>query len=149
MVFLRDDGSVFNAPLDIVWQFVGSGDRHADAHRHQSTVRKRLPGNSGEYSWEQPFLGSASRFTMRWTSFHPTGIAYEVLEGPFTGSVFFIYYTPRGKRTGVTVVGEFVSPNLGVEEIPAAVDKFFSTEFDQDSAGIEAWVRDSSSTGKA
>ena len=145
MVFLRDEGSVFDAPLELVWQFVGSGDRHSEAHGHSKTHRKPLPGNSGEYSWEQPFLGAAPRFTMRWTSFYPTGLAYEVLEGPFAGSTFFLYYTPRGDRTGVTVVGEFVSPTLPTAEIAAAVDRFFATEFAQDHSAVQrlqAKIRD-------
>ncbi|MCI4319066.1 MAG: hypothetical protein L3K23_02900 [Thermoplasmata archaeon] len=69
---------------------------------------------------------------MRWTSFHPVGVAYDVLEGPFAGSRFFLYYTPRGQRTGVTVAGEFVSPTLPSGELEKAVDAFLATEFRQD-----------------
>lgn len=145
MVHFRDEGSVFLAPLELVWQFVGSGDRHSEAHGHSNTRRKLLSGNSGEYSWEQPFFGIARRFTMRWNSFYPIGLAYEVLEGPFAGSTFFLFYTPQEGRTGVTVVGEFVSPTLPTAEIPAAVDRFFATEFAQDHAAIQrlqAKIRD-------
>jgi hypothetical protein len=136
MVFVRDEGSVFDVPLDEVWRFVGSGDHHSDAHRHRTTTRERLGEQAGQYSWEQEFDGEAVRFTMRWTSFHPLGVAYDVLEGPFAGSRFFLYYTPTGTRTAVGVIGEFVSPTLAEDQIAAAVDRFFSKEFEQDHAAM-------------
>lgn len=137
MVFIRDDGSVFHAPIDTVWEFVGSGDRHASAHAHRNVRRDRGPGNVGTYSWEQAFDGAPVRFTMRWTVFPPLGIAYEVLEGPFQGSTFFLYYHAQGAETGVGIVGEFRSPTVPDAELPAAVDRFFATEFEQDRAAIE------------
>jgi hypothetical protein len=143
MVFLQDEGSVFGAPVEEVWRFVGSGDHHSHAHRHRKVRRRLLPGNSGSYSWEQDFLGRPERFTMRWSSFYPVGIAYAVLAGPLSGSKFFLYYVPRGPRTGVTVVGEFVSPTIPSEEVAAAVDRFFSTEFEQDRSAIEQDARSS------
>ena len=142
MVFLRDEGSVFDAPLDTVWRFVSSRDLHAAAHRHRRVRRRRLSGNSGRYSWLQPFDGRSVRFTMRWTAFPPVGIAYDVLEGPFTGSRFFLFYRPKGNRTAVSVAGEFVSPSLPAEKVPAAVGRFFAKEFEQDQAGIRAARKD-------
>ena len=141
MVFLRDEGSVFDAPLDVVWAFVSDGDAHSTAHRHRDVRRERLSERSGQYTWVQEWQGSPVRFTMRWTSYYPLGVAYDVLEGPFEGSRFFLYYTPLGPRTGVTVVGEFVSPTIPAGSVPAAVDRFFSVEFDQDHGGIRSFPR--------
>lgn len=139
MVFLRDEGSRFRAPLDRVWAFVGSGDAHSAAHGHRDFHRKRLAENRGEYSWEQDLEGRAERFTMRWTSFPPLGIAYEVLEGPFQGSAFFLYYRPvEGGETEVGIVGEFVSPTRPPASVESAVLRFFATEFEQDRAAIES-----------
>jgi hypothetical protein len=140
VVFVRDEGSVFEAPIAAVWRFVGSGNHHSEAHRHRKVRRRQLPGNAGRYSWEQDFLGRPERFTMSWVSYHPVGVAYRVLAGPFAGSRFFLYYLPRGRRTGVAVVGDFVSPTIPDAEIPAAVDRFFSLEFEQDRTAIEADV---------
>lgn len=95
-----------------------------------------LSGNSGEYSWEQDFEGKPERFTMRWTSFPMFGIVYEVREGPFVGSQFFAYYRPRGAKTRVTVVGDFVSPRIPPARLEAAVLGFFALEFEQDNAAI-------------
>jgi hypothetical protein len=136
MVFLVDQGSEFDAPVDAVWRFVSSGRHHSEAHAHRKVRRRRLPNNSGRYSWEQEFEGSPTRFTMRWTAFPPLGVAYDVLEGPFTGSRFFLYYVPRGRKTAVTIVGEFVGPTLAPAQIAPAVRRFFAKEFAQDSAAI-------------
>jgi hypothetical protein len=136
MVFVHDQGSVFDAPLEKVWAFVSSREVHSAAHRHRSVRREIISETKGQYSWEQEFDGTPARFTMRWTSFHPVGVAYDVLEGPFAGSRFFLYYTPRGPRTEVGVVGEFVSSTIPEKELPAAVDRFFSLEFEQDSRAL-------------
>lgn len=139
-MFLRDEGSVFEAPSELVWEFVGSGDTHSGAHGHRANRRERGPGNSGTYSWEQEFDGGRARFTMHWVSYHPLGIAYEVLEGPFAGSRFFLYYVPQGARTAVGIVGDFRSPTIAAERLEALVRRFFEIEFEQDHAAIRRWV---------
>ena len=141
MVFLRDEGGIFEAPRDVVWQFVSSGPKHGEAHRHRRAERRRLSDNSGEYAWEQDWDGESIRFRMRWTVFPPVGIAYEVLEGPFAGSRFLLYYIPRGARTEVVVAGEFASPALTEGELPSAVERFFAKEFEQDGAAIAQLAR--------
>ncbi len=141
MVFVRDEGSEFDAPLDVVWAFVSTPDAHSTAHRHRDVARERRSDREGQYAWMQEFDGRPTRFAMRWRSYHPVGVAYDVSEGPFAGSKFFLYYTPRGGRTGVTIIGDFVSATLSDAEIPAAVDRFFSVEFDQDAAGIRDFPR--------
>ena len=138
MVFVRDEGSYFDAPIETVWEFVGSGDSHSTAHRHRAVRRDRISSRSAVYSWECEFDGAPTRFAMRWTSFYPVGIAYDVLEGPFTGSRFFLVYTPEGSRTGVSVVGEFVSPTLSERAVEPAVRRFFEKEFEEDSAALKA-----------
>ncbi len=140
MVFVRDEGSVYEAPLDVVWEFFESGPEHSEAHGHREVRREKLSERSGSYAWVQEFQGQSTRFTMRWTSFRPVGLGYDVLEGPFAGSRFFLVYTPLGERTGVAVIGEFVSPTIPPSEIAQAVDSFFTTEFAQDHEAIRARV---------
>lgn len=136
-MFLKDEGSVFAVPLRDVWEFVGSTDRHAAAHGHRGMRRQLHEETFGTYSWVQPFAERRVRFTMRWRSFYPVGIAYEVLEGPFAGSRFFLVYEPRGATTGVSVYGEFTSPTIAEEDLETAVDSFFALEFEQDRAALE------------
>lgn len=136
MVFVRDEGSVYNASLEDVWKFLSSPLQHSDAHHHRNVSRKELSSNAGEYTWEQDFEGKTERFTMRWTSFPLFGFVYEVLEGPFVGSKFFVYYRPRGARTRVTIVGEFVSPSIPEARLETSILGFFAREFEQDSSAI-------------
>lgn len=138
MVFVRDEGSVYNAPLRDVWRLLSSGPLHSEAHHHRRTERTSLPGNAGEYRWEQDFEGKPEMFSMRWTAFPPFGIAYEVLEGPFRGSKFFVYYRARGDKTRVTMVGEFVSPTIPPARVEASALAFFAREFEEDSAAISS-----------
>jgi hypothetical protein len=151
VTFVVDTGSYFEAPLDRVWAFVSSGPTHGEAHRHQDQQRVRDSESVGRYSWTQEFDSRAARFTMRWHAFPPLGIAYEVLEGPFAGSTFFLYYAPEGNRTGVTVVGEFVSPTIPLGQVEPAVRRFFALEFEQDQAAIRTFPggRGSSSAPRA
>jgi hypothetical protein len=141
VIVIRDEGDLFDAPVEDVWGFVGSRAPHAAAHGHTEVRRESEVGNSGSYSWEQPFEGASTRFTMRWTSFHPLGIAYEVLEGPFVGSKFFLYYIPRGERTQVDLVGTFESPTIPEDRLEESVRRFFEVEFEQDQAGLAQWRR--------
>jgi hypothetical protein len=136
MVFLRDAGSAFPVPIEAVWKYLDSGDLHSQAHQHRHPVRRRHAPDRGQYSWEQEFEGRTAPFTMRWTSYYPVGIVYEVLRGPLTGSKFFIFYTPKGPRTGVTVVGEFRSRTLTASMLEPAVRRFFAREFEQDRAAM-------------
>lgn len=137
-MFLIDEGDAFEASREEVWSLVGSGDEHSRAHHHRAVRRTSHGERSGTYSWEQEFDGATVRFGMRWTSFHPVGIAYEVVEGPFEGSKLFLYYTPDGERTRVTVAGEFVSPKIPDSGLAAAVDRFLAREFEQDNAALRA-----------
>ena len=138
MVFLRDEGSAFEAPIESVWGFLDDPDAHTRAHEHTDVARERTGPDTGTYSWTQPFDGEPAAFAMRWRSYYPLGIAYEVLAGPFEGSRFFLYYTPLGDRTGVSVVGDFRSPTLPDAALPRAVERFFAREFEQDHAAIRS-----------
>jgi hypothetical protein len=139
MVFYVDEGSAFDGTLEEIWEYLDSPPSHTEAHRHRDVQRERLDDHTGRYTWVQDFQGKAVVFRMHWTSFPPVGVAYKVLLGPFAGSVFFLIYTPRGKRTDVSVHGEFVSPDLPQARLLAAVDEFFTQEFEQDNAALQTW----------
>jgi hypothetical protein len=136
MVFIRDEGSYFDAPLEDIWKFLGSGNSHSEAHNHRRVRRQSLGKDSGIYSWEQDFRGKLERFSMKWRSYYPLGVGYEVLKGPFEGSKFFLIYTPDGARTGITIIGHFVSPEIPQKCIKDYVTSFFDLEFEQDTEAL-------------
>ncbi len=131
-MLIRDEGSRFSVPLALVWKYLDLPQEHSRAHGHTSVHRERTGAYSGRYTWRQPWGPSRVRFTMEWTSFPPLGVAYDVIEGPFKGSTFFLYYVPRGRRTEVSVVGDFVSPSLPARVLRRKVLSFFAREFRQD-----------------
>ena len=131
-MLVRDEGSRFSVPLALVWRYLDLPQEHSRAHGHTSVHRERTGAYSGRYSWRQPWGRSPVRFTMEWTSFPPLGVAYDVTEGRFKGSTFFLYYVPRGRRTEVSVVGDFVSPSLPTRVLRRKVLSFFAWEFRQD-----------------
>ncbi len=137
MLFLRYEGTVFDAPLESVWRFAGSGDRHSEAHLHRPTERKVRSDTPGPYSWEQPFDGEPVRFNVRGNAFPRVGIVYDVRKEEFIGSRFFLDTTPLGALTGFSGDGEFVPPTRADAQIGPAVARFFAQELDHDSAATK------------
>lgn len=79
------------------------------------------------YSWEQvdDANGQNIRMKIRGTMYYPLGIAFEILEGLFADSKYFIYYIPiDNNKTGVTVVRDFKSNMISEDEIKPIVLDF-------------------------
>lgn len=136
MVFIKDDGSEFKAPLDKIWKLNASEGQHA----HPS-----LKNQKGEPAGENAIIlsydadvggGKTARVRNRITMIPPLGEMTEVLDGPMAGSKSFQYYTPKGNKTGVTVVGEWKSTMMSDDQIKKAVMNFLQTVFDEDQANL-------------
>jgi len=80
--------------------------------------------------------GSWAKNKLRMTLLPPVGIAFETLEGPMAGSKSFQYYTPKGSKTGITVVGEWKAAGMPDEAVKGAVLKFLETVFNEDQANL-------------
>ena len=98
MVFIKDEGSVFDAPIDVLWKYIQS-PAHGQAHR---SIRNRQTQPAGENtqlaSMERNVGGSWLKVVNRLTILPPLGIAFEALEGPFAGSKFVYIYTRSARR---------------------------------------------------
>jgi hypothetical protein len=68
--------------------------------------------------------------------FPPIGIIFENVEGPLKGSVSFQYYTPKGAKTSVTVVGEWKAAGIPDAQLHAVGMKFLETVFSEDKANL-------------
>lgn len=136
MVFIKDEGGYFKAPIDKVWKLVQL--HSTDLTNIHSAVKnpttETLSETSGITTWDDE---NGGKIKAKLEVYAPIGVAIEFLEGPFAGSKFFNYYTPRGDTTGITVVGEFKSPSMSNEELKEAVAAFLEQGFNEDNAYLE------------
>ncbi len=135
MVFILDEGSKFKAPLDKIWQLNQSEGQHD--HPSLKNQKAEQQGSSVILSYETAMPdGTWVKNKSRMTALPPLGIAFETLEGPLAGSKSFQYYTPMGKETGVTVVGEFTSKMLPDAALKKATMTFLETVFNEDQKNL-------------
>lgn len=123
MVFIEDREGVFDASIDKVWKLVQAhikeGSKiHPSA---KNVVTEMLNDNTFINSWNEEINGPSVKIKAKGTMFYPLGVAFEMMEGPLTGSTYLIYYIPRpDNKTGVVLVGEFrsasIDPTVGDEE---------------------------------
>ncbi|MCI4348761.1 MAG: hypothetical protein L3J93_00870 [Thermoplasmata archaeon] len=140
MVYVRDEGSVFDAPIDTVWKYLQSDDDHGESHKGRRNMdRKSLGENTVMLSWEQDINGKWIRMSNRLTFHPPIGFFVEPLEGPMAGSKFFNYYIPKGKQTEVVVVGDWNSKTIPPAELEKAVWANLEKIYSEDSAGLKTF----------
>ena len=134
MVHLFDEGSVFDAPLEKVWKYLSS-----DNHQHPSfqNVKREVSGNVVTITSERTMMGKQVNVKIRNTIFPPVGYVSEHVEGPTAGSKAFAYYTPKGDKTGVTVVGDFTIAGLDEKAVRDAVLAQMQAVFDEDNANLK------------
>ncbi len=135
MVFILDEGSRFKAPLDKVWKLNQSEGQHS--HPSLRNQKGEMQGEHLILSYETKAPdGTWVKQKAKTTAYPPLGIMFETLEGPMTGSKSFQFYTPKGKETAVTVVGEFVSKGMPDADLKKAVMAFLGTVFDEDQKNL-------------
>ncbi|MFZ0829784.1 MAG: hypothetical protein WCB18_03570 [Thermoplasmata archaeon] len=140
MVFVADWGSKFDAPVEVVWQFVMSDDDHGDSHKGRRNVeRKSINENTVMLSWEQNMDGNWVKLSNRLTFHPPIGFFVEPMEGPMAGSKFFNYYVPKGHETEVVVVGDWHSKMIPEAQLEKAVMANLEHVFQEDTAGIKGF----------
>lgn len=138
MVFLRDEGSVFDAPIEVVWEYM-TGDAHDAAHtttRHPKF--EKLSELTFIYSSERLLRGTWGPDKIRISMFPPVAVVTEWLEGVLAGSKFVYLYSPHRHRTRIDVYGEFTSKSLPPEEVEAAAREFLDTEYAADAPALRA-----------
>ncbi|HEX5891616.1 MAG TPA: hypothetical protein VFY41_02025 [Nitrososphaeraceae archaeon] len=146
MVFVEDSGSVFDAQLDMVWKL---GEAHI---KEINKIHPNTRNNKSEIlnettfinSWEQvdDANGQNIRMKIRGTMYYPVWIAFEILEGPFVDSKYFVYYRPIDNyKTGVTVVGDFKSNIIPEDKIKPIVLGFSERVFNEDVAYLKTMIQ--------
>jgi hypothetical protein len=138
MVHIVDEGSHFEVPVETIWRFLQSPEDHGRSHPDRRNMQMKVLGETSvQVSWEQEAQGKTVKVVNRVTTFPPLGMMIEQVEGPIAGSKFFNYYTPKGGRTGVTIVGDFHSPMVPEAQLEAVVRKNFAQVFAEDTAALQ------------
>ena len=139
MVYLKDEGSLFDAPIDFVWKYIYGGEAHDSAHK---TTRSPKFGKLSDitilYGSERYLRGKWAPDQLRISMFPPVSVVTEWLEGVLAGSKFVYVYSPEGDQTRVDVYGEFTSTTEPPAEVEAAAREFLDAEFAADAPAIRA-----------
>lgn len=105
-VYFEDRGSVLDAPLDVVWEFMLTDNEfHPKAH-HDSLRNmewKGLNELTGEGTCEVVRGGKWRKMRFRITAIPPFVRISEEFGGQYDGQKMVFLYTPKGKRTAVDV----------------------------------------------
>jgi hypothetical protein len=134
MVYIVDEGSEFDMPLEKLWEYLPS-----ESHKHSAKVINReVQGNVITLTSERDVNGKAVRSKLRLTLYPPLGVAQEHLEGPTAGSKAFSYYTRKGNKTTITVVGDYKMAGANDEDTRNAVMQMLGWSFDEDVANIKS-----------
>jgi hypothetical protein len=133
---------VFDAPIEMVWKL--AEDQIEQGNKIHPNTRNNKTETISETSfintWEQDDAnGQTSGMKVKGRSYYPLGIAFEILEGPFADSKYFVYYIPlNNNKTRITVVGIFKSSILPEEQLKPIVLGFLEKAFSEDFAYLNA-----------
>lgn len=149
MVYLEDNESIFDAPVEKVWELAKAHftDQVSRIHPTSKNVFiEKITENVFINKWQEEQKlnekeGSNAPIEMeiKATIIYPIGIVFEVLEGPFIGSKYFIYYTPisTDEKTKVTVIGDFKSVFLNEQSLKSTVLEMLKKVHDEDCKYLE------------
>jgi hypothetical protein len=143
MIYIHDEGSVYDAPIDVVWDYLmHAGEDHVKAHASSAHFFevKELSKTSAIVTAERKINGRWSRFVTRSTDYPSLGIVNEELEGDFAGSKFMVIYTPDGNKTRVEAYGELKSDTIPQSEIEQVFLKLLESSFNEDVPALKAFA---------
>jgi hypothetical protein len=142
MVFVRDEGATFDAPIEDVWEYIFSGEAH-DAN-HKTTKNPKFGKVSDItilYGADRNFRGKWAPHQLRITMVPPVTVVTEWLDGVLAGSKVTFLYSPQGAKTRIDAYGEFTSKTLAPAEVEAAAREWLSGEFDEDAPAVREFSR--------
>jgi hypothetical protein len=120
MTYIEDRGTVLDAPLEVVWDFM-QRDEEFHPKAHTTTLRrvkwKDLSEVTGIIRCEVDDGDGWRRMVARLTTIRPAVRIVEELEGPYAGSKMVFLYSPRGRRTAVDVLCYMRSSELSPREM--------------------------------
>lgn len=107
MIYFEDKGTVLDAPIDVVWDFMLK-DEEYHPKAHQSSLRnmkwKDLNEITGEGTCEVMRGGRWTKMKFRVTTIPPLIRTVEEFEGRYGGQKMVFLYTPKGRsKTAIDV----------------------------------------------
>ena len=143
-VHFEDLGTVYDAPVDVVWDFMLRDEEfHPKAHRRSLRGLKWEEQNeiTTSASFETFRAGRWIRRKSRITTIPPMARILEELEGPYAGSKIVFLYTPKGRKTGVDVFAELASDTLSAEQLEREWRETLAGAFEEDLPMFRKFVR--------
>ncbi|MDH2901917.1 MAG: hypothetical protein PXY39_13190 [archaeon] len=137
MVYVLDEGSEFDAPLERIWKYLQAEDEHE--HRAIKRISVEMQGENTVVVENEVTMENLPpvRNKIKMTMFPPFGFVQEYIDGPMAGSKAFQYYTPKGNKTGVTVVGNFVGMGMDDDSVKRAVLQLLGLAFNEDNENLK------------
>lgn len=140
MVLVGDEGTQFDASLDVAWKYLGSDD-HGISHKGaRNRYINQIDPRTMELTEENEMGGHWVKTTQRITLYPPLRMSTELLDGPMGESKFFTYYQSMGHVTEVGVVGDFVSTQIPPAPLEGAVRQVLERFYEEDRAAIRAFA---------
>ena len=143
-VYFEDRGAVYDAPLDVVWDF-WQKDETYHSKAHTSKVRNfrdtELSKLTTLVRYEALEAGHWRKRACRMTVIRPAVRIQEDLEGPDAGSIKVYVYTPQGSRTAVDVLCWMRSTQLTPKQVEVETRKVFANAFREDLPWFRKYVR--------
>ncbi|HXW67358.1 MAG TPA: hypothetical protein VEL82_05740 [Thermoplasmata archaeon] len=137
MVYIEDTGSLIDAPIDFIWEYLGS-EGHGAAHSGSARnfrVRETI-GSTAVVVAERRLHGRWSTFVSRSTDFPPFCVCNEEIEGDFAGTKFVLLYRPEGNVTRVDVFGDVRSSVFDGAEAKRIFLGFLQSAYEDDTRAI-------------
>jgi hypothetical protein len=134
VTYVEDRGAVYDAPLEVVWDFMNDEIFHPKAHRAvvRNFVERALSEVTTLLSYEFRDGGRWEKRVCRMTTIRPAARIQEDLHGPYAGSTTVFLYTPRGDRTVVDVFGYGQSSTLTSAEFKRGRKKMWANAYSED-----------------
>jgi hypothetical protein len=137
MVYFEDLGTVIDAPIGFVWDYLES-EHHGPAHSKNARnfQVKETVGPTALVSAERYLNGTWSTFVSRSSDFAPFCVCNEEVEGDFAGTKFVILYRPKRNQTQIDVYGDVQSKVFGPDEAKEIFLKLLENAYLDDVAVI-------------
>jgi hypothetical protein len=134
VTYVEDRGAVYDAPLEVVWDFMNDETFHPKAHT--AAVRdfeeRPLSEVTTLLSYERRNGNRWQKMVCRMTTIRPAVRIQEDLDGPFAGSKTVFLYTSQGERTIVDVFGYVRSSEMSSAEIKRERRKTWANAYSED-----------------